>query len=102
MILRADLDFLKLLSVNSFLAYWLNKSRIKKRSTCGNSRADWVGKLKLLQRIIDEAMFLPSLMKICIDDHSLSKFISLVVQIYLAVLAIANAFRKLCLTAKEN
>ena len=39
-------------------------------------------------------------MKICIDDNSLSKYILLVVQIYLAVLAIANAFRKLCLTAK--
>ena len=42
------------------------------------------------------------LMKICIDDNGLSKFISVVVQIFLAVLAIANAFRKLCLTAKEN
>ena len=41
-------------------------------------------------------------MKTCIDDNSLSKFISLVVQIYLAVLAIANAFRKICLIAKEN
>ena len=60
MILRADLDFLKVLSVNSFLAYWLNKSRIKKRSTCGNSRADGVGKLKLLQGIIEEPMSLPS------------------------------------------
>jgi len=35
-------------------------------------------------------------------DDSLSKFISLVVQIYLATLAIANSLRKLCLTAKEN
>ena len=40
------------------------------------------------------------LMKICIDDNSLSKYISLVLQMYLAVLAIAKAFRKLCLTAK--
>ena len=37
------------------------------------------------------------LMKICIDDNSLSKYISLVVQMYLAI---AKAFRKLCLTAK--
>ena len=59
MILRADLDSLKVLSIN-FLAYWLNKSRIKKRSTCGNSRADCVGKLKLLQGNINEPMFLPS------------------------------------------
>ena len=35
-------------------------------------------------------------------DDSLAKFISLAVQIYLAVLAITNSFRKLCLTAKEN
>ena len=61
MILRADSDFLKILSrVNSVLAYWLNKSRIKKRSTCGNFREDCVGKLKLLQGIVDEPMFLPS------------------------------------------
>ena len=38
--------------------------------------------------------------KICIDD-SLAKFISLVFQIYLAVLAVANSLRKLCLTAEE-
>ena len=35
-------------------------------------------------------------------NHLKAKFVSLVVQIYLAVLAAANSFRKLCLTAKEN
>jgi len=59
MILRADLNSLKVISVN-FLAYWLNKWRIKKRSTCGNSWADCVGKWKLLQGNINEPMFLPS------------------------------------------
>jgi len=41
------------------------------------------------------------LREICIGD-SLAKFISLEIQIYLVVLTIANSFRKLCLTAKEN
>ena len=41
------------------------------------------------------------LRKIRIDD-SLAKFISLEVQIYLAVLAIANSFRKLCLNSKTE
>ena len=65
-----------------------------------------MGKLELrlcgeLCGIIDEPlMLLTSPSKICIDN-SLAKFISLLVQIYLAVLAIANSFRKLCLTAKE-
>ena len=39
--------------------------------------------------------------KFCIDN-STAKFISLVVQIYLAGLAIVNSFEKLRLTAKEN
>lgn len=38
------------------------------------------------------------LRKICIDD-TFAKFVSVVVQIYLAVSAIANSFSKLCLTA---
>lgn len=54
-----------------------------------------MGKLKLpLCRIIE---VLAKSKEICID-----KIISFVVQIYLAVLAIANYFRKLCLTAQEN
>ena len=40
-----------------------------------------------------EPMFLPSLRKFYIDN-SIAKFISLVVQIYLAGLAIANSFEK--------
>ena len=35
-------------------------------------------------------------------DNSTAKFISLVVQIYLAGLAIANSFEKMRLTTKEN
>ena len=38
-------------------------------------------------------MFLPSSKEVCIDN-STAKFISLVVQIYLAGLAIANSFEK--------
>jgi len=60
--------------------------------------ANYAGKLKLplcgeLCGIIDEPMFS------ALTIAGLAKFISLVVQIYLALLAIANSFRKLCLTA---
>ena len=46
-------------------------------------------------QIIDETIFLPSLKGI---DDGLAKFISLVVQLCLPVLAIADSFGKLCLT----
>ena len=68
--------------------------------------ANCSGKLKLrlcgeLCRVLTNQCSCQVLRKICIND-SLAKFISLVVQIYLAVLAIANSFGKLCLTANEN
>ena len=49
-------------------------------------------------------MFLPSSKENLLDDSPLAKFIALVVQIhvYLAVLAIANSLRKLCLTHDEE
>jgi len=70
-----------------------------------NLEAHCAGELNLqlcgeLCGIIDKPMFLPSPKEICIDDSLASYFTSS--SNILAVLAIANSFRKLCLTAKEN